>query len=220
MMTEEDRKFMDTEVVVAGSHPAKHNVFEVSELAIAEGVPGVWVEAGACGGGQIAVMERALQKHGQVRMIHAFDSWEGIPKATPEDDEPQKGEYGVRQPGEAIVSSGKLICGVENFWGNMRKWGARCENIVAHQGWLQETLVGWNAPIGLLRIDVDLTDSVRVCAKYLYPFLVKGGYCIFDDWYTEWRPQRQAMIDAVGEWLPGAVIPVEGNPGTVWWQKL
>lgn len=219
MMTEGDRQILHN-ITVAGSHPAKYNVFEIANRAIDQKVPGVWVEAGACGGGQIAVMDYALRKRSESRTIHAFDSWEGIPKATEEDDPPQKGEYGVRKEGDALVSSGKLVTSLGNFWNNMRIWGARAENIRAHKGWLQDTLKGWSEPIGLLRIDVDLTDSVRQCAKYLYPYLVKGGYCIFDDWYMSWSPQRQVMIDLAGHLLSDETVHhVEGNPGTVWWQK-
>lgn len=219
MLTEEDRAWLRN-VTVAGSHPSKYNVFEVVELVLADGTPGVFAEAGACGGGQIAVMDYALRRNGRERTIHAFDSWEGIPKALEEDDAPQKAEYGVRQPGEPLVSSGKLVTNLSNFWNNMHCWGARKENIVPHKGWLQDTLPGWTEPIALLRIDVDLTDSVRACVKYLYPFLVKGGYCIFDDWYTSWSPQRQVMIDLVGHPdLEKIVVPVEGNPGTVYWRK-
>lgn len=219
MLTEADKRRLDN-ITVAGSHPAKYNVFEVVERTLADKVPGVFVEAGACGGGQIAVMEYALQRNGEEREIHAFDSWEGIPKATEEDDEPQKGEYGVRKEGEPLVSSGKLVTDLQNFWRNMTTWHARTQNIKTHKGWLQDTLKGWDMPIALLRIDVDLTDSVRACVKELYPFLAKGGYCIFDDWYTSWSPQRQVMIDLCGHPLSDeSVTHVEGNPGTVWWRK-
>lgn len=218
-MTREEMAWCDN-VTVAGSHPAKYNVWEISQRVIVEGIQGVFVEAGALGGGQIAVMDQALQRLGQSREIHAFDSWEGIPKCLDEDDPPQKAEYGVRQPGEPLASSGKLVGSLENFLANMGKWGARLDRIIPHKGWLQDTLPGWNKPIALLRIDVDITDSVRVCAKYLYPFLVKGGYCIFDDWYTSPSAQRQAMIDAAG--IPDMeryVTHVAGNDGTVWWTK-
>ncbi len=219
MLTEGDKQILDG-ITVAGSHPAKYNVFEVASQAIAEKIPGCWVEAGACGGGQIAVMDYALRRRSESRILHAFDSWEGIPKALDEDDEPQKKEYGVRRPGEPLVSSGKLVTDLNNFWGNMRRWGARLENIKPHKGWLQDTTKGWFEPIGLLRIDVDLTDSVRVCAQNLYPYLVSGGYCIFDDWYMSWSPQRQVMIDLCGHPLSDETVNhVEGNPGTVWWRK-
>jgi O-methyltransferase len=164
-------------------------------------------------------MDRALQRCHTSRIIHAFDSWEGIPKALDEDDEPQKQEYGIRKPGDPLTSSGKLVTSLDNFWANMGRWGARAHNIRAHKGWLQDTLLGWNEPIALLRIDVDLTDSVRACVRHLYPWLVRGGYCIFDDWYTSWSPQRQIMIDECGHPLESIIVPVEGNPGTVWWKK-
>lgn len=224
-MTAQDRAFLDNEIVVAGSHPAKHNTFEVVERILAEGVEGDFAEAGACGGGQIAVMDYALRKHGQERIIHAFDSWEGIPKATEEDDESQKNEYGVRKPGEPLASSGKLLSSLENFLSNMDKWGARLENIKTYKGWLQDMLPVWDdtihRPLALLRIDVDLTESVRLCARYLYPHLVPGGYCIFDDWYTSPSAQRQAILDYMDGRLElmEDFREVEGNPGTVYWRK-
>ena len=48
MLDEGVKQFLDA-VTVAGSHPAKYNVFDVASRAIADRIPGAWVEAGACG---------------------------------------------------------------------------------------------------------------------------------------------------------------------------
>ena len=226
-VTPEDKTYCDS-VNVLGSHPAKYNTLDIVNRICAQNIPGDFAEAGVAGGGHIAVMDYGLRKNRTLRQIHAFDSWEGICKGTEEDPQSAKDAYGIRKPGEPIESSGELTSSVENFRSNMNKWGARNKFIFAHKGWFQNILPSFQKlglKLSLLRIDVDLVDSVRACAQYLYPMLVKGGYCIFDDWYTSWSPQRGAMLDHLhansieGKVAWSEFTEVEGNPGTVWWRK-
>lgn len=228
-MNDADRAFCES-VIVAGNHEAKYNTFDIVEKIVELGVAGDFAEAGVGGGGQIAVMDKALQKHGDYRRIHAFDSFDGICKATAEDDAPQREEYGVRAEGEWLASTGKLMASDVQFWNNMDAWGARKGNIRLHPGWFQDSLPFFaksfskRAPsqFALLRIDVDLVDSVRTCVKWLYPMVVTGGFVIFDDWgIGEIRACRDAFaagLVALKEPLP-APTEVDGAPGTVWWRK-
>jgi O-methyltransferase len=82
---------------------------------------------------------------------------------------------------------------------------------VFHEGWFQDTTKEWNGAIALLRIDGDLYDSVLVCLKNLYPYLVAGGICILDDYDLEGGRR------AFDEYFQGSLVPTSTNPA--WWVK-
>jgi O-methyltransferase len=232
MMTAEDRAFCEL-VTVAGSHPVKYNTFEIVERIVSEGIQGDFCEAGTGGGGHIAVMDYALHKHGQSRIIHAFDSFEGICKATEEDDPWTQQEYGMRDATGSLVSSGKLIANAIQFSINMDKWGVRRGVVHPHPGWFQHTLPRFSdehlppfdewaydyAFLALLRIDVDLVESIDLCMRHLYPMLKTGGYCIFDDYGLDDAPGPWNTQKEFRKWYDGPVTHVEGSPGTVWFKK-
>lgn len=219
-MTPEDIAYCDN-VIVAGTHFAKYNTFEIVEGILQEGILGEFAECGVMAGGHIAVMDRALRKHGQGRIIHAFDSFDGIPQASDNDNQLERETYG-RYGGGAIKSSGVSRVDVAGFQYFMAAWGVK-SRIEIHKGWFEETMEKEAAsvgPLALLRIDVDLYNSTIPVLKYLYPKVVSGGYIIDDDWGDPTQgepPCRRAVWECLGT-LP-AITHVEGNPGTCWWRK-
>lgn len=226
-MTPDDKTFCDN-VIVAGNPEAKYHTFGLVERILTEGIPGAFAEAGVMAGGHIAIMDYVLRKRGIARTIYAFDSFAGIPQATGDDDPEPRQVYGVRPPGEAIKSTGVSAVDLAGFYYFMKLWGVRAENVCAVPGWFQETLPGWGyapeAPsptFALLRIDVDLVESVRLCLRYLYPLVVPGGYVVFDDWglnTDECPANRRALFVGTGL-FPGDFTHVEGCPGLVWWRR-
>ena len=219
-MNDEDRKYCEN-VIVAGTHIAKFNTFEIVEKIIAEGISGDFAECGVMAGGQIAVMARALKRHGQKRTIHAFDSFDGIPRASENDTQLHRDTYG-NQPDGAVQSSGISRVDIDGFHYFMKVWDVDAK-IETHKGWFEETMEKESqtvGPLALLRIDVDLYNSTVPVLKYLYPRVVSGGFIIDDDYGSiedGESPCRRALREYLGE-LP-AVTHVEGNPGTAYWRK-
>lgn len=227
-MTPEDRAYCER-VVVAGAHEAKYHTLEMTERVIGEKIKGVFAEAGVMAGGHIAIMDYALRKHSESRDIYAFDSFDGIPQATEDDEDANIKVYGVRKPGEQISSSGVSRVDLPGFWYYMRQWKVREEYVIPVPGWFQETLPRFslkaileNISFALLRVDVDLLESVRFCLKYLFPRLSSGGYFVFDDWgmLDEYHvPKNRETLFGMTGLSEKDFSHVEGNPGTVWWRK-
>lgn len=219
-MNDEDRIYCNN-VLVAGTHEVKYSTFKIVETIIHDQIDGEFAECGVMAGGHIAVMDRALKKHGRKRVIHAFDSFDGIPQASENDMQIHRDTYGTKD-GSAMKSSGISRVDVDGFKYFMRTWEVESE-VRIHKGWFEECLeqeaqsVG---PLALLRIDVDLYNSTVPVLKYLYPKVVSGGFIIDDDYGHpgdgEW-PCRRALREYLGE-LP-KVTHVEGNTETAYWRK-
>lgn len=147
---------------------------------------GVYVECGVAAGAQILAMAEGAP----YKIIHAFDSFEGIPLPSNKDDQMPGIKYLTKEeqkalpkPGkQKLESSGATVVALESFLENVSN--VQCpENIIIHKGWFEETLEKSDIQdISILRLDGDLYNSTLVCLKHLFPKVVKGGIVIIDDW--------------------------------------
>lgn len=158
-------------------------------------IPGALVECGVAAGAQVAAMQDTLLREGGAsRWIYGFDSFDGIPLASENDDE-QPGIPGPRpliaykDKRELLKSSGVTVCRKESVQAYMRYWfPSKNDNIVLVKGWFQDTLEPYKTVlrhlggISLLRLDGDLYESTKVSLEVLFPLLNKGGVLIIDDW--------------------------------------
>lgn len=151
-------------------------------------LPGCFVECGVGAGAQIMAMQ--LASNGSSKTIYAFDSFEGIPMAGPNDDSqpgigiPKHDRYAPIS--DRLVSSGITSHSDKNVKENFERFGVSLSNILFIKGWFQHTLFGFDTgPISLLRLDGDLYESTLICLEELYPKVVLGGVVIIDDYALE-----------------------------------
>lgn len=147
---------------------------------------GVYVECGVAAGAQILAMAEGAP----YKIIHAFDSFEGIPLPSNKDDQMPGIKYltkdeqkALPKPGkQKLESSGATVVPLEAFLENVSN--VQCpENIIIHKGWFENTLENCRIDeISILRLDGDLYNSTLVCLKHLFPKVIKGGIIIIDDW--------------------------------------
>lgn len=161
--------------------------YQLARMVIECELPGEFVECGVYAGGQCAAMARAILDLGCVhRKVHLFDSFEGIPLAGPEDTEFLR--LGVPE-GESAVSLAEVTR-------NMTNWGIPDDLLVYHEGLFEDTVPKAGIDrIAILRLDGDLYRSTTVCMDHLYPKLVRGGWCIVDDFNLEGC--RKAVLESV-----------------------
>lgn len=159
---------------------------------------GCFVECGVAAGAQIIAMRAGAPD----KLIHAFDSFQGIPMPSNMDDQMPGVKYFTEEerlllpnPGEQILeSSGMTSVSVDDFKKHLVESGAGLDNLEIHKGWFEETMpVNEVGDIAILRLDGDLYNSTMVCLTFLYPKVIKGGIVIIDDW--ELSGSRQAVID-------------------------
>lgn len=218
-LTPDDVRFCET-IVCAGFHEIKFHTLALVEDLLDAGVPGDFAECGVLYGAHPAIMLRSLLRRGERRLVHLFDSFQGIPRATAADTEAEIAAYGLK--GDRMEPTGVSVSSLDNTLSNLRGWGVFDSSMVrVHPGWFEETLpTERNAigPLALLRVDVDLYESTRAVYTNLWDKVVPGGYVIDDDYglHEDRRPCRRAMEEVCG--LQEA-IAVEGQPTTSWWRK-
>ena len=126
---------------------------------------GVVLEAGAFKGGSTAKISLAEKIAGRKFLV--FDSFEGIPE---HEEKHGKNVFG----GDAYFPKGSYFGSLEEVKKNVEKFGdiKSCEFI---KGFFDKTMPGFQKPVAVGYLDVDLASSTKTCLKYLYPVLVKGG---------------------------------------------
>ena len=205
---------------------ALYNSFEIAAFCIQNNIPGDFVECGVAVGAQVAAMALAGQIIGAPRIIHLFDSFEGIPLAGPNDDQqpgivgPIKHNTQVTNLNELLVSSGITVHSLENVKAYMQSCKIDQSYLRYHKGWFQYVLPEVAPTIGqiaCLRLDGDLYESTKVSLEYLYPKVIKGGFVIIDDYALT------GCRKAVDEYLKKNnlcvnIITIEGGYGSIYWR--
>jgi len=159
--------------------------------------PGVYVECGVAAGAQIIAMAYGAPN----KTIYAFDSFEGIPLPSNRDDQmpgikmlSKEEQSKLPNPGEQVLeSSGATSVSLTNFWDQVIASGVHSFGIQSIGGWFEETTIGFDEDISILRLDGDLYNSTYVCLKNLFPKVIQGAIVIIDDYQL--KGCREACID-------------------------
>ena len=169
-------KFLQIRKGVPCPHNESHTlsfVVEMFRTSARHPGNGVFVEAGCYKGGSTAKLSHVAWHLG--RKLVAFDSFQGLPE-NKENHERSIFGYSIRHwftPGE--------FCGsLEEVRENVSTFG-RIEVCEFVEGWFENTLPQFSAPILGAYIDVDLATSTKTCLKYLYPQIVPGGVLVSQD---------------------------------------
>lgn len=172
-------------------------------------IPGCLVECGVWRGGAAALMALACLAEGrEPRMLHLFDSFQGLPAPKLEYD----GAVGEAMTGRsdgALVGTGVWAADADD----VRRLivdaiGYPSAFVTIHQGWFQDTLPvasGEIGPVALLRVDGDWYESTKVALQYLYPLVTSEGLVVFDD-YGTFAGCRQACDEYLASHQPDAYL--------------
>lgn len=153
------------------------NIERCAEQVFADLIPGDFLEAGVCKGGA-AIFMRALQiAHGeQDRKTWVVDSFQGVPPSIDPDDV----AYGLELEEDKLPW---LACSEAQVREHFSRYRLLDDHVEFVSGWIADSLP--RAPIGplaILRVDVDLYSSTRLCLELLYDKVVPGGFVIVDDY--------------------------------------
>jgi O-methyltransferase len=137
------------------------------ERVIAEGVPGAVVELGCFRGAMTLWMRAVLVHLGDDRPIHVYDSFEGLPDTTEED--------------EIVLPAATLAAGQDEVLATFAAWDQPPPHL--HPGWFADTLpTGLPDRIAFGYLDGDLYSSTVVSLAECVPRLAPGGALILDDY--------------------------------------
>ncbi|MZP29456.1 hypothetical protein GTO91_07025 [Heliobacterium undosum] len=188
------------------------NVYRLTKEAERSRLPGAFVECGVWRGGCAAVMATVAKEAGNGRVIHLFDSFEGLPEPTDLDGDLAKDYSGGRKTGR-LETIGKCVGPLDDVRELFFERLAIDETKVrVHRGWFQETLPNLGdemEPIAILRLDGDWYESTMICLEHLFPRVVPGGYVIIDD-YGFWEGCRLAVHEYLErQGLQADLIPID-----------
>lgn len=147
---------------------------------------GVFVECGTAAGAQVIAMRTGAPD----KIIHVFDSFQGIPGPSNKDDQmpgirflTDEERRALPDPGkQELVTTGATAVSVESFKEHLINSGVGLDNIIIHEGWFEETVAKSDTgPIAILRLDGDLYNSTFVCLVNLFERVIPGGCVILDD---------------------------------------
>ena len=195
-------------------------LWNLCQKVMRSGTPGCFVECGVWKGGSSAVMGLAARHAGQERIIHLFDSFEGLPEPGELDGQASV-DYSGGQSSGAMSSIHKCEAGIEEvrrlMFGLLRFSPAQ---VRFHTGWFQDTVpadASGLGPIAVLRLDGDWYESTRICLEHLYPLLAPGGVLILDDYFC-WEGCRKAADEyRVAHGITEPIIQVDCDSG--YWLK-
>jgi O-methyltransferase len=214
------RRFRRTaKAIPTASTPEEHLVIVAQLLAVPDSTPGCVVECGCFKGGSTANLSLATALVG--RELHVFDSFEGLPPPDRDDS-----IHRIPQLGEAHAYEAGMYAGSEEEVRATIECHGEISVCHFHKGWFDQTLQGFDEPLALAFLDVDLRSSLETCVRALWPQLISGGRMFvhearhleiaslfFDDGW--WR-------DALGTAAPGLVGAGCGlglTPGPEGWRS-
>ena len=180
----------------------------LAERALANDVPGDFVETGVWRGGATILMRGVLAAH-QVtdRSVWVVDSFAGLPMPDVE-----------RFPVDDFWTplGGRLVATLDEVRANFAAFMLLDDQVKFLEGWFKDTLP--TAPIeqiAVLRLDGDLYESTMDTLNNLYHRVSPGGFVIIDDYNLE------SCRTAVDEFRATHGITAELGVidwAGVWWQ--
>ena len=171
------------------------------EKVLERGARGAVVEFGCYIGTTSLFIRRLLDERQDGREFHVYDSFEGLPPKTAEDESWAGEQF---QAGELAVSKKRFI---QQF----QKAGLKPP--ITHKGWFSD-LSSSDVPdkIAFAFLDGDFYESIRDSLKLVRPRMKAGGTIIIDDYAREALP---GVAKAAHELLAGHTITIHHNLGIV-----
>jgi len=149
-------------------------------------VRGAVVECGTWKGGMIAGIATLFKDD---RDYYLFDSFEGLPIAQDIDKDWRS------QPAKTWQANSNHNCRAEESFAQRAMLLSGARNVHIIKGWFNTTLPKYGGqPIAILRADGDWYESTMDILTNLYPYVVKGGLIILDDYYY-WEGCAKAVHD-------------------------
>ena len=152
-------------------------------------VDGDLIETGVWRGGASILMRAVLASLDESRDLWLADSFEGLPKARPE-------EYPADAGSDEHFVFEYLAVSEERVRRAFARYGLLDDSIHFIKGWFKDSLppLRGNHRWSLLRLDGDMYESTIIALESLYPDLSPGGFVVIDDYGA--IPQcREAVED-------------------------
>ena len=157
-------------------------------------VSGEIIECGVGKTKSFQILAMLMHQYLRTEYLWGFDSYEGYPEPTKEDESPRQ-----RKKGEWNFLREHLVLDVLKQAGIPEELLSRIKLI---KGFVENTLpvvTGQIGPIALLHLDINLYSGYKTCLENLFPKVARGGIVLFDEYMNrneaEVCPGAQKAID-------------------------
>lgn len=173
--------------------PPTEAFFILEALLKTQHVPGDVCEFGCAQGVTTRTMANELLAGDKV--LHAFDSFEGLPK--PSEKDRLKDDIFKLDRIEAYA--GQMACPEEMVRAELEASGLPWRRYMIHKGFVERILDGHATEIlptqvSFAYIDVDWYEGIKVCLSFLHPITPSGAIVIVDD-YKFFSDGGQRAVD-------------------------
>ncbi len=157
-------------------------------------VPGHIAEFGSWKGANVILIAKLLQIFDPMgsKIVHCFESFEGLETYSDEDNEESKLERGNYK------GSFEELMDVISLYDLQ-------DDVVIHKGWINDTLPevlskDESLTFSLVYVDVDLYEPTKIIIESLHDRLAKNGLFIFDEWnYKLFQGEGKAVNEFLKE---------------------
>lgn len=157
------------------------------EDVLRKNIDGDVVELGCYVGTTTLFLRRLLLQYESDKILHAYDSFAGLPPKTVQDASPAGEQF---KAGELRAQKSELIR-------HFKQAGLPLP--VMHKAWFSDlTLDDMPERIAFAFLDGDFYDSIHDSLKLVWPRLTKGAVVVVDDYQSEALPGAKRAVD---EWL-------------------
>jgi len=150
------------------SEENRMNIFLLIRFFLAKIPPGHIVEYGSYRGGSAIFMAYLAKGLFPGMKVYALDSFAGMPRTDKNVDAHNAGDF-------ADTDVASLQARVDEL---------KLDNLILVKGLFEDTNAGVMADVGqvsLAHVDCDIAPAVRYSYEGVRPFMVDGGYLVFDD---------------------------------------
>jgi O-methyltransferase len=168
--------------VQTASHYYEHLTMISAFLGMPEDVPGVVVECGCFKGGSTINLSMGAKLAG--RELHVYDSFAGLP-------DPEAGDLSHTLLGRPVVhtyEAGMYAGSLPEVRGNVERYG-NVEVCSFHPGFFSDSMAGFDTPVVMAFVDVDLVSSLEDTVRAIWPKLADGGSFFIHE------AEHQEMVD-------------------------
>lgn len=162
--------------------------YDIVKAVEDKGLEGCIIECGVARGGCSAMMALIAGEGSGGRKSWLFDSFEGLPAQTDEDEYEEPANPLPANKHAPVVAEGYCLGTFEEVEDLMfSKLGLSRDRIFMVKGWFEDSLPEYRdkvGPVAVLRFDGDWYESTKCCLENLYDKVVSGGYVIIDDYWS------------------------------------
>jgi O-methyltransferase len=154
--------------VDSATHPLEQLAMVQALARVEPSVDGVVVECGCWKGASTAALSVACDLVG--RDLHVFDTFSGLPPV----EEVDMRHVLLDRPEVHTYREGMFAGSESEVRANVERWGEP-ECVRYHVGRVEETLVGFDLPVAMAFLDLDLRVAIEACVLTLWPRLQDGA---------------------------------------------